>query len=666
MKKIDKLDTVIPAVLDWDWHTPEQIIAELVEQHERFGFNRFMLSFPNKGFRSSAFPTKDYVEQYAENFKIVKESVAPLGIECGWWFICSVKLGNQEEFARTVTQNGEEVYYSTCPLDPAFRAWLGQFAITFLKIARPAFIFMEDDFSIHASTRGYGCFCQYHLDAFAKKTGRYYTREELVSIFDQKNGEGLALLREWRALIRESLVLLATEIRRAVDEVDPAIPIGTMEAGTSDEDGNCASAVAKAFAGERHVPHTRLYGAMYNGVRVQDIPSQLFHPIYSKQHIKAPYRYYFEGDSFPHTRFFTSGREMQAMIAAVYSAGFDGCTLQTQQLLDDSNEDPAFGLAYAKERPRHEALHQVAKRCELKGVEITFDPFCNTLDQTSKLPYWTQAVSLLGIPYTTEQAPIAFWDARPATYYPHERVMEYLSKTLFLDGDAAKALCARGYGEYLGVDVGEDVATVPFKYDGCAREIIREGYAPTSTGRHMMIPHFFASGRNGKLLRLTQTDAHTEVITEAYTFKKELVCPALTRFRNKLGGTVIVMGMTLEKNYSQSLLNYRRQKLFQQLITEAADELVLVKNAPRVFALMNEAQKTEGEAFIGLLTLINLSSDDAEHILLHLPPKWRQYREILAMDDQGQWYSADVRATEDGIELSERVAYLRPTYLWFK
>lgn len=666
-KPIPPLNIVVPAVLDWDWHTPDEIVAELLEQQAQFGINRFMLAFPSKGYRSADFPAMEYVEQYARNFKEVRERVAPLGIQCGWWFCGTVKLGHGEGFTRVVNKNGEEVFYSTCPLDAAFRQRIYDYVVTFVKIAHPDFLFLEDDFSMHASAGVYGCFCQHHLEAFTRQTGRKYSREELVAIFDQKTDEPLALLRQWRELMKESLLLLATDIRRAVDAVDPAIPIGAMESSNSDMDGNCAYAVAKALAGDRHTPHSRLYGAMYNGVRVQEIPKQLFHPIYTRQHITEDFTYYFESDCFPHTRFFTSGKEMQAMLATVYAAGFDGSTLQTQQCLDDANEDKAFGAAFAKERPRHEALHQVAKRCELKGVEITFDPFYNTLSTKNKLPDWAQAAGLMGIPYTTLPAEVAMWDDRPATHYSHQQVMTYLSKTLFLDGDAAKALCQRGYGEYLGVEIGEDVATAPFKYDCCAREIICDGYAPESRGRNMAIPHLYSAGHSGKLLRMTVTDAKTEVLAEAYTFRRELVCPSMTRFRNALGGTVIVMGMTLEKNFSQSLFNYRRQKLLQQMILEATDELVLVKNAPRLFALMNEPLEEARGDMIGLLTLINLSSDEnGEPPLLHLPKAWRGCEEILAMDEHGAWRPAAFTATEDGICLLEKTDYLHPVHLLFR
>lgn len=107
-KPIPPLSIVVPAVLDWDWHTPDEIVAELLEQQEQFGINRFMLAFPSKGYRSVDFPTMAYVEQYARNFKEVRERVAPLGIQCGWWFCGTVKLGHGvwRPAAFTATEDG--------------------------------------------------------------------------------------------------------------------------------------------------------------------------------------------------------------------------------------------------------------------------------------------------------------------------------------------------------------------------------------------------------------------------------------------------------------------------------------------------------------------------------------------------------------------------------
>ncbi|MBE6596788.1 MAG: hypothetical protein E7641_03860 [Ruminococcaceae bacterium] len=664
MKDVKKLDIVVPAELDWDWHTPDEIVAELTEQHENYGIDRFILYFPSKGFECSAPPTPEYVEYYAKNFNEVKRRVEPLGIDLGWWFCLSVGIGHSDSFTGLTSSDGRVSYQNNCPLDPAFEEYIYDFTERFTRIARPSFIFMEDDMTIYRHTRDDGCFCKFHLEEFAKRMGRYYTPEELVSTFATRTPEALALQREWRKLSEYALVVLSENIRRAVDSVDPDIPIGSMQQGCCHEDGDCTYAVAKALAGDRHRPFSRLFGAIYEGVPAEKIPRALFHPIYSRQHITEDFEYFFETDSFPHTRFFTSGKEMQAMLSGVYSAGYDGSTLQTQQCLDYANEDTTYGYSFAKERPRHEAIHKIAKRCELKGVEITFDPFYNTVELHNKHPFWTQSVSFFGIPFTTLESSVAFWDYRPAKYYPHDQVMKYLSKTLFLDSEAAKALCERGYGKYLGAEIGECLLNGPETRDICAREIICDGFAPDSKGRNMAMPYLAFIGPS-KPFAVIPTDEKTEIMTEYYNFKREFTANAMTRFKNELGGTIVIMGMTIEKNYSQSLLNYRRQKLFHQIITEACDEFVLVKDQPRIFTFMNEPREATDD-FIGALTLLNLSSDNCESLTLRLPEKWKAYKEILSMDDDGNWTPASFEVTEDGIKLNETAEFMRATYLLFK
>ena len=83
------------------------------------------------------------------------------------------------------------------------------------------------------------------------------------------------------------------------------------------------------------------------------------------------------------------------------------------------------------------------------------------------------------------------------------------------------------------------------------------------------------------------------------------------------------------------------------------------------FSLLSEMDEARAE-MLGLLTLINLAGDGAEFLSLHLPPKWRKYREILSMDATGAWRPAAFEATEDGILLTEGADYLHPVHLLFR
>jgi len=663
MKKTNLIDIIIPISLELDWPTEESIVSEILEQNREYGFHKFALAAPCGGWRSVGYPPRSHFEERAKLFVKVKEKLEQFGIICGWWITATIKAGASEEFTRIVRMDGSVSPFSSCPLDPEFRKRFSQDVALFAEIAKPAFIITEDDYSVFASAPGYGCFCNHHLEEFSLRQGKEYTREALISEFEKKTEESFQLLRAWRELAKDSLVGLAKEIRTAVDKASPEIPIGYMQSGCADNEGDCTLEIAKALAGKKHTPFVRFFGSFYGGVAVEKIPCKMFHPIYGRQHTKEDMIFYHESDTFPHTRFHTSGAEMRAIMAVAYSAGFDGSTFQTQQLLDYGNEETAYGKMFATERKRFDKIYQVVNQCCLEGVELCYDPFWNTVDKTCLCPEWTQAISLFGIPYTTKEADVAFWDKYQAMYCDDKQIKKYLSKMLFLDGEAASVLCERGYGEYLGIHVGEDIATGMLGYDLGAREVLCEQYRVEGTGKHMPIAHMFANGKNGKLLKLEVIDSSCEIISEAYTFQKKYIAPAMTKFTNKLGGRVIVMGMTLNGNYSQSLLNYRRQRLIQQLVSEYCDNFVYVKEVPRVYTIMNTSKKEAASGFKGMITLINLSSDHAENCKIHLPLKWRDIHQIQQLDLKGDWIDIGWHRTEDGIELECTLEYLMPMYL---
>ncbi|MBO5218429.1 MAG: hypothetical protein J6C52_03295 [Clostridia bacterium] len=667
MQRKIELDIIIPISLDLDWPEKESIIAEIREQHEKYGFTRFALACPSGGWRAVGYPPTEFFAERGAIFAEIKAALAPEGIDCGWWITATLKSGLDPAFTAITHPDGSTHGFSNCPLDPAFRARFSKNVALFAKIGKPSFIITEDDFSINAAASEYGCFCEHHMAEFSKREGKAYTRDELTAIFRSHTPESYALLRRFRELMRDSLVGMAEAMRQAVDVDSPEIPMGYMQAGNCDVDGDVTLAVCRALAGPKHTPFSRLFGTFYGGVTPQNIPSQMFHSIYCKQHIEGDFIFYHESDTFPHTRFFTSGRDMLAIMGAAYSMGFDGSTFQTQQLLDHAGEETAYGKMFAKERARLNALSHAAKKCTPKGIELLYDPFWSTVNWCSGKP-WAKALSMHSVPWITTDSDVVCLDAGSASVLPDEEIRRYLAKPLvFLDANAAKALCNRGYSQYIGVSLGEPINELPenarLRFDLGAREVIREKFIDGDTGRNMPSAHMLASG-NGKMLKTEIIDPACEIITDMYTYDKRYVTPSMTRYHNSLGGTVVVMSITLDGNYSQSLYNYRRQRLIHRLIAEHCDTLVFVREAPRVFTIMNDANSSAD--FAHLLTLINLSSDELCDAAIHLPPAWKNFREVLTLNREGQWIPADFTVTDDGITLGNEIDYLKPTYLMFK
>ena len=658
-----ELDIIIPISLCIDSPTPHTIIRDIVEQHERYGFTRFVLAGPGGGFRHLGYAPRSWFTERAEWFCQIRQAVAPRGISLGFWITTTVKSGHREDFAPIIKANGEPHPFANCPLCEAFTTQLATDIAEFARIAKPDFIITEDDFSLSAAN---GCFCNAHLDAFAARCGRRYTREELLAVLNERTPQAIDIIRKWRELSRDTQVDLATAIRKAVDRHSPEIPIGYMQAYFADNDGDATEAIARALAGPRHVPFSRLEGADYGGIHARNIPDMLYHILYSRQHLPRPFSYYLEGDTFPHTRFFSAGRHMMAVMAIAFSYGFDGATFQTQQLLDEPNEESAYGLAFAAERARFNEANHKAKQCTVKGVELSYDPFWNTLstDKSSRQPLWTNVVGRFGIPYTSTADTVTFWDERNAKYADDATIRKALSGALFLDGEAAKCLYDRGYGEYLGVSVGGDILddNPNLRWDIGTREIICAPFVSGRQGKHMTAAWMLAPRGNGILYPLTVTDAKCEPITEYYDSAHRFIATSMTRFQNTLGGKVIVMGLSVNHNGSQALYNYRRKRLLQEQIAWCCDDYVMVKDAPDVLLVENVANDREASGFTEMLTLVNACEDPLSTITLRLPERLKG-RTVQYLDPNGTWQPLTAEPTSDGITLPYRLEYCTPCYL---
>ena len=654
---------IVPISIELDWPEVETTAAEIREQYEKFGITEYLLACPSGGWRGNGYPPASHWDDRARYFADVRRTLNCKDIRLGWWITTTLRCGILEGATPATKADGTRSPMASCPLDPVFRQRFSEDVARFAAIAKPDFIMTEDDLSINAGTDRMGCFCEHHLAEFSRRQGKTYTRESLVAALTDGTPESVKLEWAWRELKKDSLVSLAEQMRRALDEKTPEIPMGYMQPGSTYWENNTAYAVAKAMAGPRHRPFSRIFGTFYSGAVGREIPSKLYRCLWFRQHTPEDFGFIHESDTYPHTRYFSSGAAMNTIMAAAYSMGFEGSTFQTQQLLDDPNEESeVYGGMLRRERPRFQTLIDVASQCRVYGAQVPFDPFWNNqnIDQAC-IPRWPTVLGRMGIPCTTTESTVAFWDKNRARYATDGEVKAALSGGLILEGAAAKTLCDRGYGKYLGVSVGDDVATGALGLDLAAREIIREPFLYGGKGRNMPTAHMYAPGGNGQLLRLTVTDDACEVITEEVDFRKRLVCPAMTRFQNSLGGRVVVMGETIDKNRSQSLYNYRRQRLLQNLALWCGGDFAMAMGAPDVFVIENRP-KEENADFHGMLTLLNFCDDTPESVTLHLPEAWRGGA-VCIMDGAGSWQPAKYERTADGIRLLDPVAHYSPVYL---
>ena len=158
-------------------------------------------------------------------------------------------------------------------------------------------------------------------------------------------------------------------------------------------------------------------------------------------------------------------------------------------------------------------------------------------------------------------------------------------------------------------------------------------------------------------------DENCEVVTEFYDCKKQFVSTSMTRFINSLGGKVIVMGLTLDKNKSHALYNYRRKRLINEMLAWADCDFAFTKESPEVFLIDNRAKDAKTAGFKAMLTLINYCEDELDRISIYLPKDLRVFKSVSVLTIDGEWQEVDFTATPDGVELKEKLSHLTPVYI---
>ena len=635
-----------------------EIADTILTYHKTCGFKRFALIMPGKGWRSISYPPRQYFEEKAELISQIKKLLPP-EIRCGWWHTLTLKSGPTPGYQRIVRLNGTEAPFSTCPLDENFRNRFAGDVAYVLQKAHPDFFITEDDLSLNCHG-GPGCFCKRHLEEFARREGRYYSREELESLFTAQAAESRELLRRWQDLSRDTLVLFARTIREEADKLTPEIPMGFMNPGICLKDGNCAESVARAFAGKKHIPFVRFHGTFYGGEQIADIPESLLHGIYSKEHIKGEFHFLHESDCYPHTRFFTSGGCMRALMSAIYSCGYDG-SIFFPRSCTDFPEETAYISMYIKERERFNALHKCVKGCRLQGAKLHYDPFesCNF---PQCRPEWLRVLFNFGIPFTTrDEADMVFVSGEQLRFMPDKELRKLLSGNIFLDGDAARVLTERNLTELTGVAVREGLLQGNARFDLGSKEIINDDFCPDLKGRTMARADMYCPRGTGFLHKLEICDPACEEVTRIVSSRNEYAAPGMTFFRNAAGGNVVTYATALEKHFGQSLFNYRRQALLQELLIRCGARFPMVRKAAKVFLIANEPQ-IPGD-FKAFFTFINLAVDPLEEVSLYLPEHLRSFSEIRIMDRSGEWQQLPFEKTNDGVVLKTLFNYTDPVYI---
>lgn len=446
-------------------------------------------------------------------------------------------------FQPMIDAGGQASRGCACPNTPELRAYIREkYRLT--AQAGPDFIWVDDDIRIQHHGIPWPCFCPTCLALFAQRTGREWTREDLVATLNDPSGG--ATRAAWIAQNGDTITSLLAHVRAAIDEINPAIEKGLMTAG----------AHWSAYSAPNHARWFEALGASKSrpggGFYNDDPRTALLGKAFDVGHQRvllpdSVTDCQYELENFPYQRLAKSASTIVSEFTMAAAMGLNGIACNWLSMWSGHDADFRHKLQAAVQmRPVWDRLvaHTAglptagvwgawrwdsAARREVHSGESWFTgPYNAGLEQLAQL----------GLPVSVDpaQASAVVLRGRVAELFDNEELTRFLCGPVYLDSTALEVLEQRGLGHLTGVRLGtrhDNGLMERFSDDelnGCFAGDIRDARI-----------EFWgdARGQADQLLPLSPA-VRTLATLEDYWHRPHGAC--FTAYENELGGRVAVIG----------------------------------------------------------------------------------------------------------------------------
>lgn len=642
--------SIMPLMLD-DKHL-DAICEDIKEQYEKGICNcaLMMIKLVPEGD-----PLISKAEIQCQKYERYAKKLNSMGIECGVHVQCTIGHGYALDSMPNLTRvknlsDGNEPYVF-CPLDQRFREYI-RHSFEVIASYKPKHIMVEDDFRlIYRDSKG--CVCEHHMAALQKKIGTVKTREEILKACTENKAEDKPLRDAFIETQLESLIDCAKYMREGIDRVDPTIPASFCGAGTSSE---AAGIIASILAGKGNPVQVRVHNGRYCNQGVTEFSDNFMRvavQIVTTKNQCHVDKYIAETDTCPQNRYSTGAMSLHTHFTGSILEGVSGAKHWITRIY---NYEPDSGKKYrevlSKYSKFYETLSQLVPTLKWRGARIpisTTPEYCFVRWGDSTVSgFGTRVLERMGIPFYFSEmdSKVAFLDSNMDVLFSDGEIEEMLKSTLILDGPCAQSLCNRGFGHLLGVEVS------PWQGENVSGEIcINED---TQTIRQI-------EAREIKIL-------DDKVITDSYCYhlkdgvEKVPLFPAVTIYKNALGGTAIVFGGKVKTDFHYatafSFLNETRKKQLVRLLKSYGDIPIYVPNDDQVY--LRVADMEDGSKFVAYF---NVSLDPVENIILNVDFKPQS---IEFLDPNGEFKVCNFTYQKGKIILDLRGDILTPQILKIK
>ncbi|MFA6176720.1 MAG: hypothetical protein WC765_09100 [Phycisphaerae bacterium] len=524
-----------------------------------------------------------------------------------------------------------------CPLGQAFREYSHQ-AMTTLALTKPDFFLIDDDFRLFLE--GIGCFCELHLDAFFKASGKALSREQLVGILQRDDPVSRDIGRLWNDVSRSSMLSMAKCVRDGINVVDSKIPCGFFT--SSNGEFAWASDIANILAGETP-PLVRLNNSHYHEDGYKIFPRRMYNTAMESAYLPNVAEVLVEADTFPQNRFSQSARSLNAQIVGTLLNGVNGVLLWITALTEFK---PEAGVAYRDMLRRHQgyygALSLMLPEVEWRGPSTPFPikpaSFWNPIELGKQVYTSNWAGNILGRLGIPAQfggtSKIKMLAGREVDFFSDEELLGFFAGGLLLDGAAAEKICDRGFSNYLGV--GVKASQLRVSLDRLSEDANLNGKA---AGAKFALMNFACATRAITVMHESVTILSELMLEPWYQCPvPQSVGPGLTLFTNHIGGRIAVYAMSLcgdEWNDGYNFINLKRKEQLVRVMELLGDSPLpfMVLGDVDLYVKHGDIRSNNGGG--QLLCVFNLNSDTLPELRLRVADP--NVSEIFLLSEMGEW-----------------------------
>ena len=348
-----------------------------LKQFKEAKINRILLAIFGYGTEfASDIATADSLRENIEFFR--KE-----GIEAGVWIGytighgCDLVVGADNipdisEFTKMVNLSGQTRDFVCCPSDEKFRKRIAQY-VSDIATSGTELVLLDDDFRMSQHGPDFCCACDNHMARIGELCGEQISREELKTLAFAKKANKYR--GAWLKAQSESLELLASDIRAAVDKVAPTVRVGFCNShAVWGVDGTDPVKLAKILAGANTKPFMRTQGAPYWHVTrkgpIQSVIEQARHIAYlsAGQGVEI----ISEGDTYPRPRYIVPASLLEMFDAAMRIDGrHDGILKYMVEYNGTAEFETSYLEKHRRGLPMMERISELFDGKEALGVNVS-------------------------------------------------------------------------------------------------------------------------------------------------------------------------------------------------------------------------------------------------------------------------------------------------------